>query len=224
MATPARSRPEVPPSANLPWRRAALFALLVALVVGALGTLYEVNRERIERNAEAWLARRIAAVLPQGSFDNDPLHDRIAVTSPDLLGTSQPVPVYRARLHGQPAAVVMLPYAPDGYGGPIRLLVAIDFRGTVLVVQVLEHNETAGLGDAFAVAGATWLDSFAGRSLPLSATGPAAWKVRKDGGEFDQFTGATVTPRAIVKAVQRALEYYRANRNTLFSPSQEQQG
>ena len=221
MVTPANPRPEVLPGARSPWQNAALFSLLVALIVGILGSLYELNRERLARNAEAWLARRIAAVLPQGSFDNDPLRDRIFVTSADLLGTSQPVPVYRARLNGQPSAVVLLPSAPDGYGGPIRLLVAIDSTGEIIAVQVLEHSETTGLGDAFAVAGATWLDGFSGRSLTVSEAGPQGWKVRKDGGDFDQFTGATVTPRAIVKAVQRSLEYYMAHRDTLYSASSQ---
>ncbi len=188
--------------------------MLVAFVVALLGAIAGMNRERIARNTQAWLETRLGMLLGSVSYDNDLLADTTTVISADQLGTSAPVTVYRARRNGEPVAAVLLPVAPDGYGGPLRLMVAIDQAGTVLGVQVLEHQETAGLGDAFATDGGTWFARFAGRSL---ANPPAPWAVRKDGGDFDQFTGATVTPRAIVKAVQRTLEYYQANREPIYA-------
>ncbi len=197
-----------------------MFAGVVAAVVAVLGTLAGLNRDRIKRNEQAWLGDRLTMVLPHGTFDNDPLVDRIFVTAPDRLGTSQPVPVYRARLQGRPTAAVILSVAPDGYRGPLQLLVSISYAGTVLGVQVIAHSETHGLGDQYTATDSTWLSAFTGRSLPAGESF-APWSVRKDGGDFDQYTGATVTPRAIVKAVQRTLEYYDANRNALYAPASQ---
>ena len=104
--------------------------------------------------------------------------------------------------------------APDGYRGPFELLIAINRDGSLYGVQVLDHDETPGLGDAFENREADWLTDFQGRSLENPPQ--ARWTVRKDGGDFDAFTGATITPRAIVKAVRRSLEFYRTRRDQLF--------
>ena len=202
-------------------RAAGLLAIglvAVAIVVVALALL---QRQRIERNERAWLLARIEALVPPTSHDNDLYADRILVRAPDMLGSDAPVPIYRARLRGEPVAVVMSPVAPDGYGGPIELLLAIAYDGTLLGVQVLAHHETPGIGDGFEPRRSDWLDSFKRRSL--ANTAPNRWGIRKDGGDFDEFTGASITPRAIIKAVRRALEYYRANREMLFdAPAQPQ--
>jgi Na+-translocating ferredoxin:NAD+ oxidoreductase subunit G len=154
-------------------------------------------------------------LLAGQSYDNDLLTDHIVVTAPDLLGTSRPVRIYRARQGNQPRAVVIQTIAPDGYRGPLEVLVAIARDGTLIAVQVIRHQETVGLGDAFE-RDPGWLRAFSGRSL--SSPPQQRWSVRQDGGDFDAFTGATITPRAIVKAVRRALEYYRANGERLFDP------
>lgn len=190
---------------------AAAFAAVLSLING-------VTRERIERNEQAWITQRLDALVPPGTYDNDPLTDRISVVAPDLLGSSYPVTIYRARRKGAPVAAILRPIAPDGYRGPIGLLVAIAYDGTLIGVQVIEHKETPGLGDAFERRQPQWLDSFRGRSL--SSPAQNRWTVRKDGGDFDQFTGATITPRAIVKQVRRTLEYYAANKERVFAKSE----
>lgn len=194
---------------------ALAFAALAALLTGLLLWFAAENRERIELNRQAWLGERMNLLLAGIGFDNEPLADALAVIAPDRLGSQDPVPVYRARRNGSIVAVVILSTAPDGYGGAIRLMVAIDADGRLLGVAVLEHHETPGLGDAFAATGSRWLDAFRGRTLD-DTPGPR-WTLRQEGGDFDAFTGASITPRAIVKAVHRTLEYYAANRERLHA-------
>jgi electron transport complex protein RnfG len=116
-------------------------------------------------------------------------------------------------------AAVIRAIAPDGYRGPIELLVAVARDGRLIGVQVIRHNETPGLGDAFESRDVHWLDKFRGRSLTDPPT--QRWTVRRDGGDFDAFTGATITPRAIIKAVRNTLDYYQRNSQRIFElPSQ----
>jgi Na+-translocating ferredoxin:NAD+ oxidoreductase subunit G len=141
--------------------------------------------------------------------------DVVLVRDPELLGTPGQVSVYRARQRGRPVAVVISPVAPVGYSGPIRLLVGILADGTLSGVRVVSHRETPGLGDKVELERDDWILGFDGRSLgdpPVSR-----WAVRRDGGVFDQFTGATVTPRAVVRAVRDALVYFEAHRDELFA-------
>lgn len=191
----------------------ALTATLAAITV-VLVLLADATRERVEDNRQSWIGAAMDALMPPGSYDNDLLADKITVSSPGLLGTSNPVTIYRARRDGEPVAAILRPIAPDGYGGAIELLVAIAYDGTLIGVQVLRHNETPGLGNAFETRETDWLEAFKG--LSLENPPQHRWTVRKDGGAFDAFTGATITPRAIVKAVRRALEYYRAHREDVF--------
>ena len=107
--------------------------------------------------------------------------------------------------------------APDGYGGAIELIVGINADGTVAGVRVVAHKETPGLGDKIDARKSRWIDAFAGRSLADPA--PAQWAVQKDGGVFDQFTGATITPRAVTAAVKRTLQFFEANREALLAPA-----
>lgn len=210
-----RSDPSRPRS---PVRAAAALIGIVAILTAALALLAGQTRDRILANQQSALLQAIAALLPPGSYDNDILKDRIAVRS-DLLGSPNPVQVFRARRDGQPVAVLINAIAPDGYRGPIELLIAINYDGALYGVQVLDHDETPGLGDAFENREADWLTDFRGRSLENPAQ--ARWTVRKDGGDFDAFTGATITPRAIVKAVRKSLEYYRTRREALFEDPSE---
>ncbi len=196
--------------------RSAVALAAVAMLAAGIALLAQVaTRDRIAADERARSAARLDAVLGGLRHDNDLLADVTYAVDPDLLGTTQPVPVYRARLHGAPAAIVMAPVAPDGYAGSIELLVAVRADGRVLGVRVLRHRETPGLGDAIDADRSSWIRRFAGRALgdpPLER-----WKVRKDGGEFDQFTGATVTPRAVVRAVSGSLVYFAQHRDELFA-------
>ncbi len=197
--------------------------VLAGLLLGAfvlLGTLLvtgieQGTRERIDANEREWVLRSLNEIVPDDRYDNTLSTDTVAVADEELLGSAEPLTVYRARAGGEPVAAILEAVAPDGYAGEIRLLVGIEVDGTLAGVRIARHQETPGLGDAIEAAKTDWILAFAGRSL---ANTPAAeWAVRSDGGRFDQFTGATVTPRAVVRAVHRALIYFDANRDTLFA-------
>jgi len=192
-----------------------LFALIgTALVV----TTFDNTRERIAANERATLLRKLHQLITPEQHDNVLLEDTLTVTDRPLLGTSRPVTVYRARKGAQPVALVITPVAPDGYSGSIKLLVGINVDGTLSGVRVVAHRETPGLGDAIDETRSDWIHIFDNRSLgepPLER-----WGVKKDGGDFDQLTGATITPRAVVKAVRQALLYYRDNQEALFASSE----
>lgn len=198
----------------MPAKPALTLAVLAAVLTALLVSVASLTRERIASNEQAWIKQRLDALVAPDSHDNDLLADSIAVTAPDLLGSAQPVKIYRARHGGAPVAAIIRPIAPDGYRGPIELLVAIGQDGRLIGVQVIRHEETPGLGDAFESRDVHWLDRFRGRSLTDPPT--QRWTVRRDGGDFDAFTGATITPRAIVKAVRNALEYYQRNSQRIF--------
>lgn len=185
--------------------RAGLQLGLAALVATALlaGT-YFLTRDRIRAAEHQARMQALEVVLPPDRYDNDLLDDTVQVQAPAWLG-AEATTVYRASRAGEPSALVFETVAPDGYGGPIRLLVAVSHDGVVLGVRVTAHQETPGLGDPIEADRSDWITRFRGRAL---GDPPAAgWAVRKDGGVFDQFAGATVTPRAVVRAVHRALQF-----------------
>lgn len=194
--------------------RLAWIVALLVVAAAAVTWVTRATRERIARNEAAQIMKDLVQVLPAGSFDNQPDQDSIAVRDP-ALGSEAPLPVYRARRGGVPVAAVVTVIAPQGYVGPIHLLVALDPAGTVLGVHILAHRETAGVGDRIEPVHSDFLRSFVGRSLtsPL----PAAWNVRRDGGGFDQLTGATVTSRAVIGAVRDAALWFAAHRTDVFS-------
>jgi electron transport complex protein RnfG len=192
--------------------RLGAFALVATVL---LGGMVLATRDRIaaaEREAEL---QAMAALLPAEGYDNDPLLDVVRVVEPESLGTPEPVLVHRVRRGGQPVAAVLELVAPDGYSGPIHLLLGVDMEGRVIGVRVTRHHETPGLGDPIDSSKSDWARGFEGRSL--GDPPPARWTVRKEGGDFDQFAGATISPRAVVKAVRRGLAYFRDNREQLFA-------
>jgi electron transport complex protein RnfG len=196
-------------------RAAAILAAATVVAFGLLTFMHETTRDDVAAAARARTIARFAEVLGEERFDNDLLADVIEVRDPDLLGTSEAVPAYRARLAGRPVAVVLAPVAPNGYSGAIRLLVGIRADGRVLGVRVTQHRETPGLGDGIDVRKSDWIRRFEGTSL--GAPPASRWKVKKDGGDFDQFTGATITPRAVVGAVANALVYFGQHREELLA-------
>ncbi|MDY6948530.1 MAG: electron transport complex subunit RsxG [Pseudomonadota bacterium] len=210
MATRADKRSFVAPTATL--------AIIAAVLTAGLVCIANVTHERIARNQQAWIKEHLDALVAPQSYDNDPLTDTIELTSPDLLGTTAAVTAYRMRKGDSPVAVAIRSIAPDGYRGPLELLVAIAPGGQLLGVQVIRHNETPGLGDAFENRDAGWLEKF--RGLSLSQPPQQRWSVRRDGGDFDAFTGATITPRAIVKAVRQTLEFYQGHEARLYQDAE----
>lgn len=197
---------------------AVLLAAVAAIGVGLVALIQQQTAERIEARRAEQTLQLLQAVLPDGVYTNNPAEDTRQVRDP-RLGTEQPVSVYRARHDGEPAAVVITAIAPDGYSGPIELLVAVNRAGEVLGVRVVDHSETPGLGDAIEARRSDWIDDFRGRSLGDPPR--ERWTVRRDGGAFDQFTGATITPRAVTRAVARALDFYEEHGDALFQDASE---
>ena len=193
---------------------AGLLMLFAMIGAGLVGETYDRTYETIKRNEQEALLRKLNTILPASSYDNDLLSDRIDLPRDPLLGTSAPSKAYRAFNKGKPVAIVLSPIAPDGYSGPIELLVGINYDATLAGVRVVKHRETPGLGDAIDVERTDWILGFTGKSLHNPTL--KKWKVKRDGGDFDQFTGATITPRAVVKAVRSALVYFDAHRKQLF--------
>lgn len=205
-----------------PWRAGLLLAAMAVIGVGLLSAVHELTADRIAAKQRQQMLDRLAEVLPPSYYDNDLLVDRISVTAPGALGHGQPVSVYRARRDGEVTAVIMEVIAPNGYNGPIRLLAGIDRQGVITGVRVVSHRETPGLGDPIEARRSDWIEDFDGRGLgdpPLPQ-----WTVRKDGGAFDQFTGATITPRAVARALGRALAWFEDQKTQLFAREAESDG
>jgi electron transport complex protein RnfG len=195
-------------------RPGAVLGGFALLATAALAITYELTRAPIEAAERAALARSLHTLIPPGGYDNDPLDDAITLAADPLLGTRSATSAYRARTGGETRIVAFNAVAPDGYNGAIRLLVAVRRDGRLAGVRVVSHRETPGLGDAIEAERSPWSRGFEGKSL--SDPPPDTWTVKKDGGAFDQLTGATITPRAVVEAVRRALEYYHAHRDELL--------
>lgn len=211
----------------MPWKNMLIGALILGLFAivgtGLVALTQAGTAERIAENERQALLRNLHQVVSPSLHNNDIYADSIEVTDP-MLGSAQPVRVYRARQDGQPVAAVIATIAPNGYGGGIKLLVGIRYDGTLTGVRVISHKETPGLGDAIEAERSDWVLGFNGRSLGNPKE--KQWKVKKDGGVFDQFTGATITPRAIVEAVYSTLRYYQNHREALYrrgstSPAEE---
>ena len=205
----------------MPYRQ-IIITTIILLMFAVIGTTlvavtYERTRDQIAANERATLLRKLHRLIAPEQHDNVLLEDVLAVRDVTLLGTDEPVTVYRARKDGKPVSLVIETIAPDGYSGSIRLLVGINIDGSLSGVRVVGHRETPGLGDAIDETRSDWIHVFDGKSLHNPEA--AGWAVRKDGGSFDQLTGATITPRAVVKAVRNALLYYRQHQETLFEPT-----
>ncbi len=195
-------------------RASGKMALFIGVAIFVLVSVRQWVAPKIEAAHKAELLSKLNEILPQSHYDNDLLHDTTTMTDPTHLGTDKPVTLYRARKQGQPVAVLFETIAPDGYSGAIRLLIGIDAKGRTLGVRVLSHRETPGLGDKIEKSKSNWIDSFTGKTL--TAQNEAQWHVKKDGGIFDQFTGATITPRAVVKAVKNALLFYQQHQQEIW--------
>lgn len=190
-------------------------ALFAAVAAAALGAMQALTAAPIAHARAQRLLQALTEVLPGVVYDNSLVSDRIERET-STLGK---ITVYRARNDGRPAAAVLKVTTPDGYSGDIELLVGIRSnghgKGRISGVRVIAHRETPGLGDRIELRHGNWIRSFDDRSLDDPPA--AGWAVRKDGGSFDQFTGATITPRAVVAAVRRSLEYFTSQGETLFA-------
>jgi len=192
---------------------AAVLMAVAAVCAALLAATYLGTRDQIARSEQERLLAQLHALVPAPSYDNDLALDQVQLSVP-ALNPKAPITAYRARRDGKPVAVILTAMTPDGYSGDIRLLIGIAADGRVAGVRVLEHRETPGLGDKVDLSRSDWILGFDGKSLDTPT--PERWKVRKDGGVFDQFAGATITPRAVVRTVKQALEYFRQNQALLF--------
>lgn len=197
----------------------ATLAIIAALCTALVALTYTATADRIEANEQAWLERSLQPALSGLFFDSNVTESMITIPPPHNLPGTEAAIVYRVFAEGAPVAALFVVSARDGYAGPIRVLVGVDVSGLVTGVHVLEHRETPGLGDRVEPAKSDWVQQFDGRSLTDPA--PAGWAIKRDGGQFDQLTGASVTPRAIVKAIRETLLYFEAHREEIFSSRQE---
>jgi electron transport complex protein RnfG len=198
--------------------------LVIFTVVGTamLSSTYETTKAPIAASEREEKLHLFSQVLPAALHDNDLLKDAIQLPPSEALGQHAPSMAYRARMQGQPVGVILEAIAPDGYSGEIKLLVGIAADGSLTGVRVLAHKETPGLGDYIDLAHGNWIKNFDG--LSIAKRPDDAWKVKKDGGQFDYMTGATITPRAVVKAVHKALQYFASQRETIFSVTMDKGG
>jgi len=195
-------------------RTAATLIVFTAIGTGLLAYTFELTKSNIAQSEAQAKRELISQALPKHLYDNDVVRDVVQLAPTPDLGTTQAGNAYRARLGGEPAALVLEAIAPDGYSGKIKLLIAIQANGEIAGVRVVAHNETPGLGDYIDSAKSAWIKQFDHAAL---GENDAAWKVKKDGGRFDYMTGATITPRAVVKAVHKALRYYEQHGREIFA-------
>lgn len=201
-------------------RTAVILFLFVVIFTGLLSGAYLWTLPTIQAAASEEKMKLIDEVLPRTSYDNDLLTDTVLIQPTPALGLDETTPAYRARKNGQLSALVLEAVAPDGYAGKIRLLIALDGEGKLVGVRVTQHKETPGLGDYIEPKKdknqeRPWITQFNGLN-PVTLD-ERTWKVKKDGGRFDSVAGATVTPRAVVKAVRKAALYVAENREMLLA-------
>lgn len=187
-----------------------IFAISCTFIVGLVN---ELTKDEIEKQAQQQLLTTLHSIIEPSRLNND-LHSDCLTLTDELLGPELQT-IYRARLNEKAVAAAITVTAPDGYNGKIKLLVAINFDGSISGVRTLQHKETPGLGDKIELRKHQWITSFANQKLEGEKDN--RWAVKKDGGMFDQFTGATITPRAVVKAVKKASIYFSEQKQTLFS-------
>jgi len=189
----------------------ALFAIACTATVGLVN---ELTKERIYQQQQKQLLSTLNNIIEPDRYNNDLTLD-CAKVSDISLGSDKQQTVYLARLNSTPVAAAITAVAPDGYNGNIKLIIAINIDGSINGVRTISHQETPGLGDKIELAKSNWITSFSGKVL--MSENDSRWAVAKDGGMFDQFTGATITPRAVVKAVKKATTYFINNQQMLFS-------
>ncbi len=202
-------------------RSAASLALVAVVGTALLAGVDRLTKARIAEQEKRAILDQLGQLISPELYNNELQHDLFSFQDDLYFPKGQTVVTYRARLDGKAVAVVLKMAAVNGYNGKINLLVGINENGTLCGVRVTSHKETPGLGDAIEVERNDWILGFYGRALDNPP--PDGWAVKRDGGEFDQFTGATVTPRAVVEAVRLALEFFAKHKSFLFeSPTMVQ--
>ena len=195
-------------------KNSAILAMFAIATTAAVTMTHIFTKPAIELNKKQQLMSTLSQVLPESEYDNILYLDCVVINE-SYLNHATDSKVYRATKSGKPVALLIQSTAPDGYSGNIEVLSASYIDGTIAGVRVLEHKETPGLGDKIEIKRSDWITSFNG--LRVESIKDKRWAVTKDGGEFDAFTGATITPRAVVNAVKRTSLYVQDNHLALFS-------
>jgi electron transport complex protein RnfG len=196
------------------FRTGLTLAAIGAICTTLVAATYQVTKDRIAANDKALLEQSLAPALSGTFYDSGVTESRLVLQPPHDLPGNDPAVIYRVFAAEKPVAALFAVTARDGFSGPIRVLVGIEYDGTVTGVRILQHRETPGLGDKIESTRSDWVFQFDGRSLGDPAV--MGWAIREDGGEFDQLTGASITPRAVTKAIRDTLLYFDANRDEIF--------
>jgi Na+-translocating ferredoxin:NAD+ oxidoreductase subunit G len=201
-------------------RSLALLITLAAISAGSIALAFQSTEARIAEAERRAAQRVLFEIVPQNLHDNDLLEDTLVLPAGDTatLHIPEPAVIHVARLDGNPVAFIIPTIATDGYGGDILLLVGVSGDGNVTGVRAMSHRETPGLGDQIELDKNNWILGFDGKSLNKPSR--EKWRVKKDGGDFDQFAGATITPRAVVNQVQAVLTYVQEHRAELLARAQ----
>ena len=199
---------------NIITRNGFILALFALCCTGLVASVNYFTEDRIIEQQRKQLAGVLEQIIPKDLHDNELTEDCILVTNKEYLGSDEALPVYIAKMNQQPVAIAIEAIAPDGYNGDIKLILGIGNNDELLGVRTLTHQETPGLGDKIELRKSDWVLNFSGMFFDSNAK-PLA--VKKDGGEIDQFTGATITPRAYVKAINNALNFVSTNREKLYN-------
>ena len=198
----------------------AVFALVTALI---LATTNHLTEDRIAESERIAAQRALFEIVPTDRHNNDLLIDLQPIPQQywEALGLTEGGDIYIARLDDEPVAAIIPSVTPKGYSDDIKMIIGINFDGKIAGVRVVEHRETPGLGDKVDLKKSDWILSFNGKSL--SNPTRERWEVKKDRGDFDQFTGATITPRAVIHQIAQTLDYFASDRERLLKAIQSQQ-
>lgn len=192
-------------------KNAVILGVFAFVSTGLIAITHLLTKDKIALEVELSLKRQLSQIVPEENYTNNVYKDCIIINDLDYLGSSEDQKLYRMRNNQDDFAVLLTSEAPDGYSGKIALAVAISAQGEVLGANILSHQETPGLGDKIERNKSGWLEQFDG--LSLDNTLEESWKVKKDGGQFDALTGATITPRAVVTAIHKSLKFFSRNKN-----------
>lgn len=197
------------------WRGGVILGVLAAICTVLVAMTHHYSAPLIRANEQAFLEASLKPVLGGIEYKNEISKSQLTLAAPHFLPGNEPAIIYRIHADGLPAAALFIVSARDGFTGPIKLLIGIKIDGTITSVRVLQHRETPGLGDKIESSKSDWLLQFDSRSLhkPMREH----WFIKRDGGEFDQLTGASITPRAIIKVIKETLIYFDSNKDSIFA-------
>ena len=190
-------------------------AVIAAICTSLVAGTYHFTADRIAANDKALLEQSLHPALSDIFYDSGVSESLLVLSPPHELPGSEQALIYRVYANEEPVAALFVVTARDGFSGPIRILLGVDITGVVTGIRILQHRETPGLGDKIVASRSDWVQQFGGHSIGDPTV--TEWAIRRDGGQFDQLTGASVTPRAVIKAMRDTLIYFDAHKNEIFA-------